>query len=236
MKILIGGFGNMNKNKDYFINIFILLPVIITGSVLLLSGCGDNEKIVEITTEGAASVEENSIIEEGEEIDENSSYLELITGGWLVSEYVGTIQDLHFEEAGTDDYQEKEDEYVQEVVDKNIGETIRIEHEDLDFYGPITELGYVIQDDEDLFTQTRFIPREIEMSPPYIGVRIWYKDKEEDYNFIISDDGVVLLEVEYCFFRLERIDDKIVNHDLQNGVFYGGSDRYFPLFEGIGSL
>ncbi len=43
-----------------------------------------------------------------------------------------------------------------------------------------------------------------EMTAPYIGVKVGFKDKEEQYDFIIDSNGIVLVEIDYHFFRLER--------------------------------
>lgn len=47
----------------------------------------------------------------------------------------------------------------------------------------------------------------ISLTPPYIGLSARLADKGEYYNFIIDAEGTVLIEIDYCFFRLERIEE-----------------------------
>lgn len=133
------------------------------------------------------------------------AYFYLLEGEWVAAEYAGTIRDLHFEEAGEEAYQEELQEYTDEVIEKYLGSEYRVEMDNLLYFGPYTELSFILEDDDTLFNVTRFIAGEfITITPPYIGLSAHLADKEEWYRFIIDADGTILIEIEYRFFRLEK--------------------------------
>ena len=133
------------------------------------------------------------------------AYFYLLEGEWVAAEYAGTIRDLHFEEAGEEAYQEKLQEYTDEVIEKYLGSEYRVEVDNLLYFGPYTDLSFILEDDDMLFNVTRFIAGEfITITPPYIGLSAHLADKEEWYRFIIDADGTILIEIEYRFFRLEK--------------------------------
>lgn len=132
-------------------------------------------------------------------------YFHLLEGEWVAMEYAGSISDYHFDEAREEWYQEKEQEHTNEIIEKYLGSEYRIEINNLVYFAPYTDLDLIMEDNEELFSVTRFIPGEfVTITPPYIGLSVQLVDNNERYWFIIDADGTVLIEIKYRFFRLER--------------------------------
>lgn len=187
----------MRKNKKLYV--FALL------GCLLFTGC---QKEPEADTASMSSELDNEISETvfwwGAE-----EYFHLLEGEWIAVEYAGLIRDSHFDEATEEGYQEKMQEYTDEVIEKYLGSEYCIEIDNLEYFGPCTDLCFIMEDDDELFNITRFIPGEfITITPPYIGLSVQLTDKDESYQFIIDADGTVLIEIEYHFFRLEKKSDR----------------------------
>ena len=132
-------------------------------------------------------------------------YFNLLEGEWVAMEYAGTIYESGFDEAYEEWYQEEMQEYTNEIIEKYLGSEYRIEINNLVYFTPYDDFDLILEDYEELFFVTRFIPGEfVTITPPFIGLSARLADKNESYGFIIDADGTVLIEIEYCFFRLER--------------------------------
>lgn len=132
-------------------------------------------------------------------------YFHLFEGEWIATEYVGSISDYHFDETRDEKYQEKMQEYVSVVTEKYLESEYCVDINNLVYFGPYVDLDFVMENNDDLFFVTRFIPGEfITITPPYIGVSVYLADKDKTYQFIIDSKGTVLIEIDYCFFRLDR--------------------------------
>lgn len=214
----------MDKRKlcDYVIIGFLLL--IFTGGV---SGCGESKKEPQAdkgsmnseSGEGRMETESSAFFETETDAEKKTEeefsdeifywgaeeYFNSLEGEWVAMEYAGSISDYHFDEAREEWYQEKEQEYTNEIIEKYLGSEYRIEINNLVYFAPYTDLDLIMEDNEELFSVTRFIPGEfVTITPPYIGLSAQLVDNNERYRFIIDADGTVLIEIEYCFFRLER--------------------------------
>lgn len=132
-------------------------------------------------------------------------YFYLLEGEWTAAEYAGAIRDYHFDEARTEEYQKKLQEHTEEVVEKYLGTEYCIEINNLESLAPYTDLALIMEDDQQLFGITRFMPGEfIKMNPPYIVLVAELADEDKEYGFIIDAEGTILIEIEYRFFRLEK--------------------------------
>lgn len=208
------------KNIRYIGIRISIIWLLCTLLVSCVSGCAnqnaaDNQDTevtgAEVTaSENLADMEENS---EGLPEDmlaitmnreEDKAYFDMLEGEWVAVAYVGVGTEYHFEEAAEEGYQESREAYINEMIKEYAGSEYRIEADNLEYFRPIPDLGYTMEDDDELFLFTRFAHLEFEMTPPYIGVHISLKDKDESYNVIIDADGTVLIGIGVCFFRLER--------------------------------
>ena len=203
----------MDKRKivDYIFIGFGLL--VLAGSV---SGCGESEKEPQADIESIHSEPGKRIIEAESSVLSDDifywgaeKYFDLLEGEWVAREYAGSIRDFHSDETMEEGYQEELREYTDEVIEKYLGSKYCVEKDKLVYFGPYVDLDLIMHNDDELFFATRFIPGEfVTITPPYIGLSVQLADKDEMYQFIIDADGTVLLEIEYCFFRLERVSDK----------------------------
>lgn len=207
---------------------YLLVSVILVAIISTLNGCGTDREESQIDTEGALVVElTEDLMEVGnidlpeteETVDEaieetandifycsSEEYYYLLEGKWKAVEYAGTIRDSHFDEATAEGYQEELQKFTNQIIEENLGEEFNIEEDNLESFAPYVDLTYVMEDADSLFCITRFIPGDyISLTPPYIGLSARLIDRGEKYRFIIDAEGTVLIEVDYCFFRLEKI-------------------------------
>lgn len=132
-------------------------------------------------------------------------YFYLLEGEWVATEYAGLIRDSHFEEASGEEYQEEVQDRTNEIIETYLGSEYYIEISNLEYFGPYVDLTFIMEDDQELLNIARFIPGEfIALTPPYVGLSIQLADKPERYQFIIDAEGIVLIEIEHRFFRLEK--------------------------------
>ena len=132
-------------------------------------------------------------------------YFYLLEGEWVAAEYAGTITETGFDEVWEEWYQEEMKKYDDEVIEKYLGSEYRVEMDNLLSFAPYSDLDLILEDGDELFNITRFIPGEfITITPPYIALSARLADKDEEYWFIIDADDTVLIEIEYHFFRLEK--------------------------------
>lgn len=139
--------------------------------------------------------------------ESSEEYFDLLEGEWRAVEYAGAITDSHCDEMATEEYWKKSQEYTDEVIEENLDREFNISRENLEYFGPYSDWGCSIEDNEILFSVTRFSPgvgENISLTPPYIGVEAQLADTGEDYGFIIDAEGTVLIEIDYHFFRMER--------------------------------
>lgn len=132
-------------------------------------------------------------------------YFYLLEGEWVATEYAGSIRDSHFDEAGEEEYQEEVQDHTNEIIETYLGSEYYIEISNLEYFGPYVDLTMLMEDDQELLKITRFIPGEfVTLTSPYIGLSVQLTDKPERYQFIIDAEGIVLIEIEHRFFRLEK--------------------------------
>ncbi len=139
----------------------------------------------------------------------SEDYFYLLEGKWRAVEYAGTAKDSH-EVIWEEGYWEEHQEYVDKVTKENLGSEYNIIRDNLEYCGPLGGLTIIMEDNTRLFNELRLSPgvgENISMTPPYIGLEIRLADKGERYNFVIDAEGTVLIEIDYCFFRLERIEE-----------------------------
>ena len=136
--------------------------------------------------------------------EEGEPYYYMLEGEWAITEYAGMISDYGFDEANEEGYMESEQEYTNGIINENMNREFRIEMDNLETIAPVDDWYYVMEDDEALFNVTRFAHLDYEMTSPYIGVYLIFKDEDAGYDFIIDSTGIVLVEIDYRFFRLER--------------------------------
>lgn len=197
------------KTKNIYI-VFILL--VFVGNI---SGCGKSDNVSQANTNKLDR--EISVIESDDENStekeftndifywESEKYFYLIAGEWIAEEYAGSIRDNHFDEAKEEWYQEEMQEYTDGVIEKYLGSEWCIEINNLEYLGPYVDLKFIMEDNSELFNIARLNPEEnITINPPYIGLSAQLKGKDERYRFIIDTDGTVLIEIEHCFFKLEK--------------------------------
>lgn len=132
-------------------------------------------------------------------------YFYLLEGEWVATEYAGLIRDSHFDEASGEEYQEEVQDHTNEVIETYLGSEYFIEISNLEYFGPYVDLTLLMEDDQELFNITRFIPGEfVTLTSPYVGLSVQLANKPEGYQFIIDAEGIVLIEIEHRFFRLEK--------------------------------
>lgn len=190
-----------------------VLGALFVAAVCVAAGCaaspaGHNSADVESETyEESAAVKLPETDGEAEKIFYwgAEEYFHLLEGKWVMMEYAGSISEYGFDEASEEWYQEKVKEHTNEIIEKYLESEYRIEINNLVYLAPYTDLDLIMEDNEELFSVTRFIPGEfVTLTPPYIGLSAQLVDNNERYWFIIDADGTVLIEIKYRFFRLER--------------------------------
>lgn len=200
--------------------------LLLAGSLICLSGCGHKwilensstetkDVAIENVTEGYdAEIDTEFVTEEIMETEDGifyqktEKYFPFFQGNWTVVEYAGMISDYHFDETHEEGYMEEEQRHTEEVIAESMGTEFSIIKENLGLFEPLCELPVVIEDNASLFFITRYIPGEfIDLTPPYIGVRIELKDKDDWYDFIADADGTVLVKIKGRFFRLKKKEE-----------------------------
>ena len=139
----------------------------------------------------------------------SEDYFYLLEGRWKAVEYAGAPNDSH-DPSTEEDFWEKKQEYTNEVIEENLGREFNITRNNLEYFGPYSELGCLMEDNEILFFVSRFRPgvqENILLTAPYIGLSVRLADEEEEYWFIIDAEGTVLVEIDHRFFKLERIEE-----------------------------
>ncbi|MBD5534981.1 MAG: hypothetical protein HDQ99_04900 [Lachnospiraceae bacterium] len=245
----------MKKRKT---NVFLMISFLMLVSAGNMSGCAKSKEEPQADTESVSSelkremteTESSEVPETENDIDKQEEkefpddifywgaeeYFYLLEGEWVAAEYAGTITETGFDEVWEEWYQEEMQKYDDEVIERYLGSEYRVEMDNLLSFAPYADLCFILEDDGELFSVTRFIPREfITITPPYIALSARLADKDEKYWFIIDADGTVLIEIEYHFFRLERKegqDSAVVKgeEDLDgdgNGIFSMGRSRRY---------
>ncbi len=225
----------MGKRKLYQ---YLLICLMIIGIMSNISGCGDGKKdmpadmeqmaddstetVIKDVTEDMSETVSGASSETGTADDETTTdgifrlssekYFYLLEGKWRAVEYAGVITDSHCEEMQMEEYWEEKQKYTNEVIEENLGSEYNITRDNLEYFGPFSDLNYVMEDNAELKFNTRFIPggeggENISLTPPYLGLSAELTDKGEYYHFIIDAEGTVLIEINYRFFRLERIEE-----------------------------
>lgn len=136
---------------------------------------------------------------------EIDSYFQTIEGEWVVVEYAGSISDHLAPEDYTEKYWEERETYINTKIEENLGKEYRIESDNLISVGAISDGTVIIEDDAMLSCVTCFFHPEIPLEAPYIGLSVEFQDDTDQFHSIIIDNnGIVLIEVGNCFFRMER--------------------------------
>lgn len=212
------------------------------GFIVAINGCGKNlRSIEEMQTEVEISdnsdneklseddVEQVEVIEtdvrEKEEIGisndifyfSDDQYFPVFEGEWIAVEYVGSANDSQPMESYTEEYWENREELINEMIEEYLGSEYQITIDNMKYFRPITELGYIMEDDEVLLFCTRFAHLDFPMTPPYIGATVYLLDKDESYHVILDDKGTLLIEIKYIFFRLERKSETNFVLETENG-------------------
>lgn len=187
-------------SKKGFIKIVVALGTLI-GIIVIVFRITNNPK-TPVTTDQTSKAAPDGIF-----YGSSQEYFDLLEGEWRAVEYAGAITDSHCDEMATEEYWKKSQEYTDEVIEENLDREFNISRENLEYFGPYSDWGCSIEDNEILFFVTRFNPgvgENISLTPPYIGLDAQLADTGEDYGFIIDAEGTVLIEIDYRFFRMER--------------------------------
>lgn len=221
---------------------FILIVIILMGFTIGLNGCGENLDYTEKTQMNVEisgnldngklsedNVEQIEVIEfdvsEEEETGisddifyfSDEQYFPLFEGEWVAVEYVGTANDSQPTESYTVEYWANREETINEIIKEYLGSEYCIEIDNIKYFRPITELGYIMENDDDLFFCTRFAHLDFPMTPPYIGACVYLLDTDENYHLIIDDNGTLLIQIMNTFFRLERKSETDFVSETGNG-------------------
>lgn len=186
-------------------------------------------------TETETEVTETEEIEIETETEETDPYLSLIEGEWIVVEYAGTKSDRLNPEDYTEEYWDKEEDYINTSIEETLGREFRIEPDNLIGIYPISDATIIIEDDTMLGIVTHLIRPEISLEAPYIGLSVRFQDDaDEYYSIIIDNNGIVLIEVGACYFRMERKTEADLggSADGEEGILYFSGEEYFPVAEG----
>lgn len=123
----------------------------VTLLILLTAVSGCNNKRNSNEDQGGIEIE-NPSMEDGldvSEISENSyAYFDNLEGEWVIAEYVGAITDSHSEEMTEETYIEKQDEFTDDLIEEYLGSEFCVEKENVESWEPISELGYMMEDDD----------------------------------------------------------------------------------------
>ena len=176
------------------------------------------EKVTEDTTETTSEVSSETESTDDVTVEatkdgifywSSEDYFYLLEGKWKAVEYAGTVGDSH-DNSTEEDYWEEIQEYTNKITEENLGSEYNITRDNLEYFGPFLDLTIVMDSDTLYFSAAGFRPgvgENIPLTPPYIGLSARLADKGEYYRFIIDAEGTVLIEIDYCFFRLERIEE-----------------------------
>ena len=145
------------------------------------------------------------VLEKDEKMIE-SAELQKIYGEWNVAEYLGSGVEYSGIDVNDTTYIVEKEKNTEVMQQKYLGATLRIEADNILFFGAPCELGYYYNDYSELFSIYRQ-PAELKVTPPFMCVEIQLKDVDEIINIINDKDDVVVLEVGGYFFRLERVNE-----------------------------
>lgn len=221
---------------------FILIVFILMGFTIGINGCGknldhieemqmnveisgnsDNEKLFEDDAVQIEAIEADVREEEATGISDDifyfsdDQYFPLFEGEWVAVEYVGATNDSQPTESYTEEYWANWEETINEIIKEYLGSEYRIEIDNMKYFRPITELGYIMENDDDLFFCTRFAHLDFPMTPPYIGACVYLLDTDENYHLIIDNNGTLLIQIKHTFFRLERKSETDFVQETENG-------------------
>lgn len=132
------------------------------------------------------------------------AYFYLLEGEWVVAEYAGCARDFQSGDAGEDGGPGRTKKYTDIVIENHLGNTFCIERDNLVYFGPDEDLSFIMGDNGVLFVLMGWIPGEFITKPPYVGLSVRLADQEEAYLFMIDAEGMVLIEIEDHFFRMEK--------------------------------
>ena len=118
------------------------------------------EKVIEDTTETTSEVSSETEATEDEATVEatkdgifywsSEDYFYLLEGKWKSVEYAGVITDSH-DDSTEEDYWGKAQEYTNEIIEENLGSEYDITRDNLEYFGPYSELGCLMEDNEIFF-------------------------------------------------------------------------------------
>lgn len=190
----------------------------------------------ELETEGEVTETEGEVTEtEKTETEEIDPYLSLIEGEWIVVEYAGTMSVRLNPEDYTEEYWDKREDYINTSIEETLGREFRIEPDTLTGIYPISDATIIIEDDTMLGIVTHLVRPEISLEAPYIGLSVRFQDDaDEYYSIIIDNNGIMLIEVGACYFRMERKTEADLggSADGEEGILYFSGEEYFPMAEG----
>lgn len=200
---------------------------------LAVVGCSDQSG----SAENSGEVKRTQKVEKIErEETETDPYFHLIEGEWVVVEYAGSRSDRLPSEYYTEEYWEQRENTINMSIEEYMGREYRIEPDNLVSVYTLCDGTAIIQDDAALSSATAFFHPEILLEAPYIGLNVIFRDDIDDvYSVIIDNNGIVLIDVGPCFFRLER---KTETNLLESGKgeeersLYFSGEEYFPIAEG----
>lgn len=226
---------SFKKIKNTMILICLLLVFMIP-----VSGCTKSKDLSQVNEMGTDTGNFDREILKTEENMENRTeeafsddifywgaeeYFYLLEGEWVATEYVGLIRDSHFDEASEEAYQEEVQDHTNEVIETYLGSEYDIEISNLKYLGPYVDLTFIMEDDQELLNITRFIPGdELALTPAYIGLSAQLADKPERYQFIIDAEGIVLIEIDHRFFKLEKKSKE--RSEFENPYFYSQKECF----------
>ena len=127
----------------------------------------------------------------------------LVEGDWVITEYIDHAVESHELYNEAEEYLKEYEQRSKQLIEKYIGTTISINDDNIEFFGPITELGYNISDLDILFSYIRQ-PATLNIKAPFIGINVQLNESDESYKYIIDADGKVVINIKNIFFRVEK--------------------------------
>lgn len=191
----------MNKTSIIF---FIIVAMIFP---LGIGGCGENSDYddeMQLDIVISDNLANEQIFGEDLFYLSGEQYFPYFEGNWVAVEYVGDANDSQPVESYTEEYWADQEERKNEIIEEYLGSEYCIETDNMKYFCPITELGYIMENDDDLFFCTRFAHLDFSMTPPYIGACVYLLDTNDSYYLILDDNGTLIIEIMNSYFRLEK--------------------------------
>ncbi|MCM1040679.1 MAG: hypothetical protein NC434_15285, partial [Ruminococcus sp.] len=141
-------------------------------------------------------------IQEDVEMSEEFNSFE---GKWIIGEYIDSAVESHGVDINSEEYKNSLEEMILELKEKYENYIFEVYEDSIEYFYPASELGYYYSDYSILFDIYRQ-PPTIEIVPPFLCASLRIRGLDEEMSIIIDGNGEAVLEVEHCFFKIDKIN------------------------------